>query len=229
MPAFHVVSIFPELVDAYAAHSLIGKAQKKKLLTISAHNPRNYVKDAHRSVDDKPYGGGAGMVMKAEPILRTVDDIKKKHSKKKFTIVVLSAKGKQFNQKIAARWAKSRKSFIFITGRYEGIDERVKKALGAEEISIGPYVLTDGDIAAMALLSATARLIPGVIKFPSLSEESHWNLLHKSEEKSGRGVEYPHYTRPEKFRYKGKTYRVPKALLSGNHGAVADWRKKHSG
>lgn len=228
MLTFYVISIFPELITAYATHSLIGKARKKKLLRITAHNPRDYATDAHRSVDDKPYGGGAGMVMKAEPILKTVEGIRKKHPQKKFKIVILSAKGMQFNQKIAARWAKPRNSFIFITGRYEGIDERVKKALGAEEISIGPYVLTDGDIAAMVLLSATARLIPGVIKLPSLAEESHWNLLLKDEERVGRGVEYPHYTRPEKFRYKGKIYRVPGALLSGNHGAIANWRKKHA-
>ena len=166
--------------------------------------------------------------MKVGPIIKAVERNLKKYPKKNFNIVVLSAKGKQFTQKIATQWVKSRKDFIFITGRYEGIDERVKKILSAKEISIGPYVLTDGDVAAMAVLSATARLIPGVIKLSSLEEESHWNLLLKNEEKTGRGVEYPHYTRPEKFRYKGRIYCVPKALLSGNHSAIADWRKKHA-
>lgn len=221
---FHVITTFPELTKRYAETSLLGKAQKQGLFTLETHNLRDAAANAHRNVDDRPYGGGAGMVLMAEPILKTVDAIKKNQRRKKFTLVMLSAKGKQFNQKIAASWAKSRNDFIFIAGRYEGIDERVKKALRAQEYAVGPYVLTDGDVAAMVLLSATARLIPGVIKLPSLAEESHWNLLLQGEKKVGRGVEYPHYTRPEVLEYQGKHYRVPKVLLSGDHKKISAWR-----
>lgn len=181
-------------------------------------------------VDDKPYGGGAGMVLQAEPILKAFDKVDKKIKKGKKKVVVFSAKGKIFNQKMAFNWAKKYKDIVFITGRYEGIDERVVKALKAEEISIGPYVLTDGDVATMVVSSAVARLVDGVIRLESLKEESYWNYILKKE-KEGKldedTLEYPHYTRPEVLEYKGKKYRVPKVLLSGNHKKIAEWRNKH--
>jgi len=164
--------------------------------------------------------------------------------KEKVKIAILSAKGKQFNQKMAYDWAKKYDRIILVSGRYEGIDERVKTILHAAEVSIGPYVLTDGDAAVMVVVSSVARLIPGVIKLESLAEESHWNLLLKKEggvssskfparnryaiSVAGGQVpgqlEYPHYTRPEVFEYKGKKYRVPKILLSGNHKKIEEWR-----
>src|SRR5262249_36130781 len=150
-----------------------------------------------------------------------------KKSTKKRKVVLLSAKGKQFNQKTAERWAKNYDEFVFISGRYEGIDERVKLALKAEEISIGPYVLTDGELAAMAIISSVARLVPGVIRLESLQEESHWNSLLKDESR-GR-LEYPHFTRPEVVVWKGKKYTVPAVLRSGNHKEIEAWRKAHSG
>lgn len=142
--------------------------------------------------------------------------------------MVFSAKGKQFNQKVAYDWAEKFDDIIFIAGRYEGIDERVVKALKAKEISIGHYVLTDGDVASMVVISAVARLVPGVIKLESLEEESHWNLLLKKEKDvpEGSGLEYPHYTRPEVLVYKKKGYQVPKVLISGNHKKIKDWREK---
>jgi len=148
---------------------------------------------------------------------------------KKTHLVIFSAKGKQFNQKIAYDWAKKYNRIILIAGRYEGIDERVKTILKADEISIGPYVLTDGDVAAMVVISAVSRLVPGVIKLESLEEESHWNLLLKKEAQvpEGKGLEYPHYTRPEVIKYKNKKYSVPKVLLSGNHKKIEEWRKWH--
>jgi len=167
------------------------------------------------------------MVLQAEPILKAFSKIEKKIKNKKKKVVIFSAKGKQFNQKVAYDWAKKYEEIIFITGRYEGIDERVRLALKAEEISIGPYVLTDGDVAAMVVSSAVSRLIPGVIRLESLKEESHWNLLLKKEKdkKIGEdGLEYPHYTRPEVLKYKGKNYKVPKVLLSGNHKKIEEWR-----
>ena len=164
------------------------------------------------------------MVLMAEPLIRAVNHLKKSGKDKKTKIVVFSAKGKQFNQKIAYDWAKKYNRIIFITGRYEGIDERVKTILKADEISIGPYVLTDGDVAAMVVISAVSRLVPGVIRLESLEEESHWNLLIKKEKKipEGKGLEYPHYTRPAKFR----NMAVPGILLSGDHKKIEIWRKK---
>ena len=233
---FHIITLFPDIFKSYLNESILARAIKNKKIKFSLYNPRDVVKPTgaqkkndkpYLRVDEKPYGGGAGMVLQAEPILKTFTKIKKKIKNKKTKVVIFSAKGKMFNQKMAYDWTKKYKEMIFITGRYEGIDERVKTALRAEEISIGPYVLTDGDVATMVVFSAVARLIPGVIRFESLSEESHWNLLLKKENKIGEsGLEYPHYTRPEVLEYKDKKYRVPKVLLSGNHAKITEWRNK---
>jgi len=233
---FHIITLFPDIFKSYLNESILARAIKNKKIKFSLYNPRDVVKPTgaqkkndkpYLRVDEKPYGGGAGMVLQAEPILKTFTKIKKKIKNKKTKVVIFSAKGKMFNQKMAYDWTKKYKEMIFVTGRYEGIDERVKTALRAEEISIGPYVLTDGDVATMVVFSAVTRLIPGVIRFESLSEESHWNLLLKKENKVGEsGLEYPHYTRPEILEYKGKKYRVPKILLSGNHAKITEWRNK---
>ena len=244
---FDIITIFPKIFDSYFNESILKRAQAKKLVDVRVHNLRDFsadkkprtrastVRGRRQKVDDKPYGGGAGMVLMAEPILRAVERLGIRNQelgirgKKKTKIVVLSAKGKQFNQKLAHDWSKKYERLTLITGRYEGIDERVKVILKAEEISIGPYVLTDGDVAAMVVISAVSRLIPGVIKLESLEEESHWNLLLKSEASAadGKGLEYPHYTRPEALTYRGKKYCVPKVLLSGDHKEIEDWRRKH--
>jgi|SRR3989338_350861 len=231
---FDIITIFPQIFDSYFGESILKRAQKNGKIEIVAHNLRDYTHDKHKSVDDTPYGGGAGMVLMVEPIIKAVEKIvnRKSRSGGKTKIVILSAKGKQFNQKIAYDWAKKYDRIILVSGRYEGIDERVKSILRAEEVSIGLYVLTDGDVAAMAVVSAVARLIPGVIKLESLAEESHWNLLLKEEQSAGsqkleaRGLEYPHYTRPEVFEYKGKKYKVPKVLLSGDHKKIDIWREE---
>ena len=232
---FEIITIFPKIFDSYFNESIIKRARVKKLVEICVHNLRDFTEDKHKKVDDAPYGGGAGMVLMAEPILRAVDRIKKQElrikKKRKTKIILLSAKGKQFNQKLAYNWSKKYDRIFMISGRYEGIDERVGRALHAEEISVGPYVLTDGDTAAMIIISAVSRLIPGVIKLESLKEESHWNLLLKKEaentrkEKNTGGLEYPQYTRPEVLEYKRKKYRVPKVLLSGNHKEIKEWRE----
>ena len=229
---FHIITIFPQIFDSYLQESILGRAINNKLVEFKFYNQRDFVKgnkSNYKPVDGKPYGGGAGMVLQAEPILKAFLEVEKKIKSKKRKVVIFSAKGKTFNQKIAYGWAKKYEEIIFITGRYEGIDERVRQALKAEEISIGPYVLTDGDIAAMVVSSAVVRLIPGVIRLESLKEESHFNLLLKKE-KDGQvgenGLEYPHYTRPEILRYKNKNYKVPKVLLSGNHKKIEEWKKK---
>lgn len=227
---FDIVTIFPEAFDPYLNTSILRRARERKIISVKMHDLRDFAEGKYRQVDGKPYGGGAGMVLMAPPLLRAVERAKKgfKIHASRYKTVVFSAKGEQFNQKMAQDWAKKYKQLIFVTGRYEGIDERVVKALGAEEVSIGPYVLTDGDIAAMVVISAVTRLLPNAIKWESLKDESHWNLLLKDEENKGKGLEYPHYTRPEVFKYKGKTYRVPKVLRSGNHKAIETWRRSGS-
>lgn len=239
---FHIITIFPNIFDSYIHESILGRAIKNKILKVKFYSPRDYVsrsKSNYKPVDGKPYGGGAGMVLQAEPILKAFSKVEKKINlariakrggSKKIKVVIFSAKGKFFNQKMAYDWAKKYEEIVFISGRYEGIDERVKLALKAEEISIGPYVLTDGDVAAMVVCSAVSRLLPGAIRLESLKEESHFNLLLKKEKdsKAGEnGLEYPHYTRPEVFKYKGKNYKVPKVLLSGNHAEINKWRQKN--
>lgn len=223
---FDVISPTPQSFDSYLGASILKRARERKIIAARVWNLREFAGGKYRQIDDRPYGGGAGMVLMAEPILKAADKIRTKNKKLRTKTVVFSAKGKQFNQKMAYDWAKRYDQLILIAGRYEGIDERVIKALLAEEISIGPYVLTDGDIAAMAVISAVARLIPGVIRLESLAEESHWNLLLKHEKNAprGKGLEYPHYTRPEVIQFKGRKYKVPPVLLSGNHKKIADWR-----
>ena len=258
---FDIITTYPQIFDSYLSASILGRAQKQKLVEIKTHNLRDFAvgrgltrtkrgitqKNGYRKVDDKPYGGGAGMVLMAEPILKAVDRIelrikneelrinkktvKGAKRKQKTKIIVFSAKGKQFDQKMAYDWAKKFDNFILVNGRYEGVDERVEKILKAEEVSIGPYVLTDGDVAGMVLISAIARLAPGVIKWESLQEESFFNLLAKKERNLavGAGLEYPHYTRPEVLKWKGKKYSVPDVLLSGNHKEIEKWRLSKRG
>ena len=225
---FHVITLFPEVLEPYFRASILGRAGERGLLKFDLVDLRQFGNGRHKKVDDRPFGGGAGMVLMSEPILRAFDSVKKKGDSKRTKVVVFSAKGKDFNQKMAYDWSKRYDDIVIIAGRYEGIDERVRKALKAEEVSIGHYVLTDGDVAAMVVASAVGRLVPGAINFESLKEESHWNLLLKKEKNvpASDGLEYPHYTRPETLVYKKKKYRVPKVLLSGDHAAIRRWRGK---
>lgn len=207
---FDIVTIFPSLFDSFASESLLRKAQDKKIISIRTHDPRTYAKDTHKTVDDKPYGGGPGMLMKIEPLVRALESIKRS---KKSRVILLSPAGNQFNQKRATVFAKKYDSLIFVCGRYEGVDARIKKFVD-EELSIGPYVLNGGEVAAMVVIEAVARLIPGVIgNGESLIEESH---------AADGSTEYPQYTRPEIFR----NLKVPKVLLSGDHKKIAEWRAK---
>jgi tRNA (guanine37-N1)-methyltransferase len=235
---FHVITLFPHIFDSYINESILGRAQREKKIKFNFYNPRDFVKPTETQkknekpylrVDDKPYGGGAGMVLMAEPILKAFSKVESKlKNKKKTKVIIFSAKGKVFDQKMAYDWAKKYDDLVFVTGRYEGIDERVVDILKAEEVSIGPYVLTDGDVAAMVVASAVGRLIPGVISLDSLKEESHWNLILEKERENSlgaHGLEYPHYTRPEILVYKKKKYKVPTVLLSGNHANIDEWRK----
>ncbi|MDP2860749.1 MAG: tRNA (guanosine(37)-N1)-methyltransferase TrmD [bacterium] len=222
---FHIFTIFPESFKSYFATSILKRAQKKGLIKIKIYNIRDFAGGKHRITDDRPFGGGAGMVMKAEPIVKAVGKILSKIKNKTYKIIVFSAKGGQFNQKTAFNFSKKYTDILMVCGRYEGIDERVKIILKAQEISVGPYVLTDGEVAAMAMVSCVSRLIPGTIRWESLQEESFFNSSVKKE-KAGL-LEYPQYTRPGILTYPpagGKKYRVPKVLLSGNHEKIKQWR-----
>ncbi len=232
-----VLTIFPEMIDSYASLSILGRAQKAGLLKVDAHDLRKFTEDKHGRVDDKPFGGGPGMILQIEPIYSAMKALKlvsgkwsvnsgkrligsdsntiRSKVKSKTRVILTSAKGKLFTQKDAVRLSKYDR-LVFICGRYEGVDERVAKNLADEELSIGPYVLTGGELASLVMADAVARLRPGVLgKQESLAEES-WS--------DGENREYPQYTRPEVFMGK----KVPKVLLSGDHKKIAEWRKKNS-
>ncbi|MFH1643390.1 MAG: tRNA (guanosine(37)-N1)-methyltransferase TrmD [Patescibacteria group bacterium] len=212
---FDIITIFPELFNSYLKESLIKKAQDKKLIEINVHNLRDWTIGKHKTVDDRPFGGGFGMVLKIEPIFRAIKKIKGR--KKKIKTILFTPRGKQFNQKIAHELSKEGK-IIMICGRYEGVDERVKKIVDME-LSIGPYDLMGGEVPAMIIIESVARLIPGVI--------GKKELLTERITKSKGFIEYPQYTRPEIFEpKKGTKWRVPKILISGDHKKIEEWRRK---
>ena len=221
---FDIITIFPELFNDFTSQTLVARAIKKKLISIQTHQLRDWTTDNHKTVDGRPYGGGAGMVLMVEPIAKAVKAVARKSGKTR--IVLMSAKGKPFTQKEAHRLAKYDR-VVFICGRYEGVDERVATDIADEELSVGPYVLFGGEIPAMVVMEAVSRLIPGVIKMESLQEESFWNSTLKEEVTGAKGLEYPHYTRPEVFTLGKKKLRVPPVLLTGNHGKIKAWRDKH--
>jgi tRNA (guanine37-N1)-methyltransferase len=218
MISFDIVTIFPEIFDSYFKESIIKRAIKKKLLAVKVHDLRKWTTDRHRTVDDRPFGGGIGMVMKVEPIYKAVTDLKKKKSKKT-KIILFTPRGKKFDQKMAAKFSKF-DHLILLCGRYEGVDERVAKYIADEEISIGDYVLMGGELPAMVLLEATTRLVPGVLGKPQ--------LLRERITKEKGFIEYPQYTRPEVFSpKKGVKWRVPEVLMSGDHKKIEEWKKEH--
>ncbi|OGH77760.1 MAG: tRNA (guanosine(37)-N1)-methyltransferase TrmD [Candidatus Magasanikbacteria bacterium RIFOXYC2_FULL_40_16] len=228
---FNIVTIFPEIISDYASETILGRAQKNKLIKVNAVNLRDFADDKRRTIDDTPYGGGAGMVMKPEPIYKALKRLgalklgqKAKGKRQKLTIL-LSPRGKQFDQRMAEKFSKM-KEITFVCGRYEGIDQRVTDYMVDEEISIGPYVLAGGELGALIIIEAVARLIPGVLGNPeSLLEESFAiQEIKKSGQVvkwSGGQVEYAQYTKPDKF----KKWKVPEVLLSGNHAEIEKWRK----
>lgn len=209
---FDLFTLFPGMFTGPLDESIIKRAQAANLIQIAIHDIRDWTTDRHRTADDTPYGGGAGMVMMAPPIVAAVestlgDDLGDT------PIILLSAAGEPFSQRIARELA-GRRRLAMICGHYEGVDERVVTVLGARELSIGDYVLTGGELAAMVVVDAVARLVPGVIDAASVAEESHETGL----------VEYPHYTRPAIFRDEP----VPEVLLSGHHAQIAQWRREQA-
>lgn len=214
---FDIITIFPEIIDFYLKHSILEKAQKKGIVKIKAHNLRDFTNDKHKVVDDKPFGGGRGMVMKAEPLYKAIKKIKKG---KKSKVVLFTPRGKKFNQKMATEWSKLNQ-LILISGRYEGVDERIYKHVVDDRVSIGDYVLMGGELPSLVAMEATIRLIPKVL---GKSE----SLIKDRITKTKGFVEYPQYTRPEVITINGKKRSVPKVLLSGDHKKIEQWRAKHS-
>jgi tRNA (guanine37-N1)-methyltransferase len=212
MTTFHIITIFPEMFDSYFNDSILKRAIKNGKIKIKFYNPRDFTKNKHRQVDDIPYGGGPGMVMKAEPILRAFE--KAKGKKKKVKTIIFSPQGKEFTNKKANLLQKNYKDIILILGRYEGLDARIKKITKGEELSIGPYILTGGELPAMILIDAVSRQIKGVLGNIESVEEKREN---------SRDI----YTRPEVISYNGKKYKVPKVLLSGHHKKILQWKKKN--
>ncbi|MEK7175022.1 MAG: tRNA (guanosine(37)-N1)-methyltransferase TrmD [Patescibacteria group bacterium] len=209
---FEIITIFPKIFDSYFGESILARARKKKLIQIKVHNLRDYTADKHKTVDDSPYGGGPGMVMRADVIAKAITKIKSQKSNLKSKVILFSPAGKKFTQKDAQRLSKYGQ-LIFVCGRYEGVDCRAEKYIADEVFSIGDFVLSGGEIPAMAVVEAVSRLIPGVLGKSESIEEKRY------------GVGVPVYTRPEVLEYKGKKYRVPKVLLSGNHRKIAEWRE----
>jgi len=232
MKRFDLITIFPHSLDSYFGTSILKRAQEKKLIKIQTHDLRKWTRDKHHKTDDKPYGGGAGMVMLIEPILRALGVLKAqnkesriKNKGRKTRTILLAANGKQFTQRDAQQLAKYDR-LVFICGRYEGVDARVEKFVD-EKLSVGPYVVTGGELPAAIIIDAVSRLIPGVVgRQESVEHESFSAISHSPLANSY--LEHPHYTRPEVLVWKGKKYRVPKVLLEGHHKKIRDWRASKS-
>jgi len=216
MIQFDILTIFPEIFNSYFEESIIKRAQKNKLIKINIWNLRNWSQGKHKQVDDRPYGGGPGMILMVQPIAKAIAEIRNKKSeirKQKLRVIMLTPAGKKFTQREAERLAKY-DQLILLCGRYEGFDARVDKLVD-EKISIGDYVLAGGELPAMIVLEAVARQIPGVVGHEhALDEETFSKDLDY--------IEYPQYTRPEVF----NGTKVPKVLLSGNHAEIKKWREK---
>jgi len=209
-----ILTLFPQMFDGLFDCSIIGRARERDLVDIRLYDIRAYTHDRHHVVDDYPYGGGAGMVLKPEPVFEAVEYVKKEVDSLSVLTILFSPRGRLFSQKIAQQMA-SYQHLILICGHYEGVDERVAEHLADDEISIGDYLLSGGEIAAMVVVDCIIRLLPGAIgSEASLLEESHVDGL----------LEYSQYTRPAVYR----GWEVPPILLSGDHGQVAQWRRKHS-
>lgn len=216
---FHIVSIFPEVVRAYCKASILGRAEEAKLINISYVDPRDYARNKWGKIDDRPYAGGPGMVMMADPLVHAIDSIIKKVSKRKKSktkVVIFSPRGTQFTNIYAKKMVSKYTDIILIAGRYEGIDARVKKIFRAEEVSVGPFILTGGEVPAMVVVDACARQIKGV--------------LGKDESREEERTASPEvYTRPEIYEWKSKKYKVPKILLSGDRKKIEEWKTRKGG
>jgi tRNA (guanine37-N1)-methyltransferase len=205
-----IVTLFPGMFEGVLRESMVRIAQDKGLVRIACHNLRDYTRDKHRKVDAPPYGGGAGMVIQAEPVYRAVEDLRA-HGRADAELILLTPQGERFTQRLAGELSR-RNGLILLCGHYEGFDERIVEGLRPRELSIGDFILSGGEIPALAVLDAVVRLIPGVLGDPASAVEESF---------SDGGLEYPQYTRPREFR----GLRVPDVLLSGDHAAIRRWRE----
>ncbi|UCD22097.1 MAG: tRNA (guanosine(37)-N1)-methyltransferase TrmD [Chloroflexota bacterium] len=209
-----ILCLFPEIFTSPLNESIVKRAREQGLVNIMVHNIRDYTHDKHHTVDDYPYGGGPGMVLKPEPIFEAAEAVKKQHVMSEMPIILLTPQGRLFSQSVAQELS-LHPSLMLICGHYEGLDERVCEYLATDEISIGDYVLSGGELAALVVVDAIVRLIPGVLgSQDSAGSDSHSNGL----------LEYPQYTRPDVY----QDWRVPSVLLSGNHGEIAQWRRRQA-
>ncbi|MEX1997334.1 MAG: tRNA (guanosine(37)-N1)-methyltransferase TrmD [Candidatus Andersenbacteria bacterium] len=221
---FDILTLFPESIAPYTRASIMGRAVSSGHIDVRLHNIRDYALDKHRTTDDTPYGGGAGMVMKVEPIYEALahilpDPVARTNEQH---VVLLSARGRQFTQSRAQAFAQQFRHLVLICGRYEGVDQRVADHLADEELSIGPYVLAGGELAALVVVETAVRLIPGVLGNPDSLVEESFNLpADKVSLPTGPIGEYPQYTKPEEYR----GWKVPPVLLSGNHEKIQQWRR----
>ncbi|NJD56467.1 MAG: tRNA (guanosine(37)-N1)-methyltransferase TrmD [Nitrospirae bacterium] len=210
---FGIITIFPDMVKSYLGCSILKRAIEKGIISVEVHNLRDYATDKHKTVDDYPYGGGPGMVMKPEPFYRAVEDLWPARESRR--IIMLSPRGRVFSQDVAREIVEDMRVPVFLCGRYEAIDERVRDHLVDDEISIGDYVLTGGELPALVIIDAVSRLIPDVLGDDQSAEDESFS----------KGLlDYPHFTRPEEFR----GMHVPRVLLSGNHEEIRKWRKQQS-
>jgi tRNA (guanine37-N1)-methyltransferase len=213
MIRFDVVTVFPEVLHPYLSASVLGRARAAGLLEVRLHDPRDHTADRHRTTDDAPYGGGGGMVMKPEPVFACVRAVLGE-AQPQTPVILLTPQGRPFDQ-ARARSLASLPRALLICGRYEGVDERIRLHLATEELSIGDYVVTGGELPALVVIDAVSRCLPGVLGDEDAAEEdSHASGL----------LEYPHYTRPPEF----EGWRVPEVLLSGDHARIAEWRRRQS-
>ena len=214
---FHVITLFPKAFDSYLGESILKRAIEDKKIKVHFYNPRDYADNKWKRVDRPPYGGGPGLVIEALPVVLAIESALKKAKKPRSLeatkLIFLSPRGKQFTNEYAKKVSKGYKNIIIVCGRYEGIDARVKKIFKTEEVSVGPFVLTGGELPAMTIIDAVSRQVPGIL-----------GNLDSIEERRVSTSEV--YTRPEIFKYKGKNYRVPKVLLSGHQAKIEEWKRK---
>ena len=215
-----IITLFPQMFSGPFDESIIHRAQKKGLVEINIRNLRDWATDERGTVDDRPFGGGPGMVIKPQPVFDAVEALKLKVKSQKLKVILLTPQGKPFNQKTAKRLSKQ-DHLILICGHYEGVDERVREHLVDEEISIGDYVLTGGELPAMVVTDAIVRLIPNVLEKPEATKSESFSAFARP---GLANLEYPQYTRPENFR----GLKVPEVLLSGNHQKIERWRKEQA-
>ena len=210
-----VITVFPDFVEAGVGYSIVKRSRDKGILDIRVHDLRNWTHDRHRSTDDEPFGGGAGMVMKPDPLFEAVESLKAEEPDKTPRVVLVTPQGRRFDQGMASELADPDEWMIIICGHYEGVDERVREHLVTDEVSVGDYVLTGGELPALVIIDAVSRLLPGSLGAEESAEHDSF---------SEGLLEYPHYTRPAEFR----GWRVPDVLLSGHHAQIAKWRRKES-